>query len=241
MRRLVITTHMTDSDSQSVGNAVTLNRVLQLCSANLPVGGYAYSQGLEWAVEAGWVKDARGLFLWIEEQLKQNITSTDLPLLIRLFRAAEHHDTERLKNLSRLLIACRETSEFVKDDCERGKALARLMVGLDIPDADGWLELTDTPFATLFAIISVHWDISESDCLLAYVWTWLEGQVLAGVKLIPLGQLQGQRLLVELSALSSSAIYKASTVKDAEIGNTLPIVALASALHETQYTRLFKS
>lgn len=230
-----------ESLSPSESDAATLNRILHLSSANLPVGGYAYSQGLEWAVDAGWVSDARSLFLWTEEQLNKNIASTDLPILIRLYRAAKLRDLARLKDLSRLLVACRETSEFVKDDCERGKALARLLVGLDIADAKDWLEFPDTPFASLFAIIAVHWRISESDCLLAYLWTWLEGQVLAGVKLIPLGQLQGQRLLVELSALSSAAIAKASLLQDDDIGNTLPIVALSSALHETQYTRLFKS
>lgn len=230
-----------DSLSPCGSNPATLKRLLQLSSANLPVGGYAYSQGLEWAVEAGWVSDTRTLFAWTEEQLNKNIATTDLPLLIRLHRAAKKRDLGRLKALSRVLIACRETSEFVKDDCERGKALARLLVGLDIADAKEWLEFTDTPFAALFAIIAVHWQISETDCLLSYLWIWLEGQILAGVKLIPLGQLQGQRLLLELSALSSTAIAKASALQDEDIGNTLPIVALSSALHETQYTRLFKS
>ena len=232
---------MLEPVSDQSQNRAALGRILQLSSANLPVGGYAYSQGLEWAVEAGWVHSADSLYGWIEEQLLHSVAYTDLPILIRLFHAARHQHNEDLIRLSRLLIASRETSELIKDDCERGKALARLLVGLNIPGASDWLDLPDTPFATLFAIIAVHWRISEIDCLQAYLWTWLEGQVLAGVKLIPLGQLQGQRLLVELSALGEEAIAKASALADEQIGNTLPLLALASALHETQYTRLFKS
>ncbi|MEM7466087.1 MAG: urease accessory protein UreF [Pseudomonadota bacterium] len=232
---------MTEPQPKDPTSRSALNRILQLASANLPVGSYAYSQGLEWAVEANWVHDVESLSQWVLAQLDNSVATTDLPTLLRLYDAAGQRDFARLQELSRLLIASRETLEFVKDDCGRGKALARLMSGLEISAATQWLDQADTPFATLFAIACIEWQVSKHDCLVAYLWIWLEGQILAGVKLIPLGQLQGQKLLIALSERSAGAINKAMQISEECIGGSLPIVSLASALHETQYTRLFKS
>lgn len=218
-----------------------LCRTLQLASATLPVGAYAYSQGMEWAVEAGWVSDEATLRGWVAEQLHHGIGMTDLPLLARLYDAAQDDDDARLRELSRVLMAHRETSELVADDNARGRALARMLDGLELAQASAWLRRDDVPFATLVAIATVAWGIDKEEALIAYTWGWLEGQVLAGVKLIPLGHLAGQRLLLDLSTLIGAAIAVANAVNDDHIGNTLPLVAIASSLHETQYTRLYRS
>ena len=107
--------------------------------------------------------------------------------------------------------------------------------------AQRWLAERDTPFAALAALAAVAWEIPLSTALHAYAWGWLENQVLVGVKLIPLGQLAGQRLLLELSEGIPEACARALDYRDDELGGTLPIVALASSLHETQYSRLFRS
>lgn len=231
------TTRMTEPAHGDVGCA----RLLQLASGTLPVGAYAYSQGLEWMVEAGWISDEASLGDWLREQLLGSIATTDLPLLLRLVAAASVDDDTRMVGLSRELVAMRETSELVRDDCARGAALARLLTDLGTSAAGVWQQRRDTPFAALIAVAAAAWELSSEDAAFAYTWGWLEGQVLAGVKLIPLGQVAGQRLLFDLAASISPAITLARQCADDDIGASLPALALASALHETQYTRLFRS
>jgi urease accessory protein len=218
-----------------------LLRLLQLASPALPVGAYAYSQGQEWAVGAGWVHDATSLAGWLDDQLAHTLGRVDLPILARLYGAAERADDAALRAWSRQLVALRETRELVADDCDRGRALARLLRDLAITVAGPWVERADVPFATLTAIAAVTWQLPLEPTLYAYAWGWLENQVLAGVKLIPLGQVAGQRLLLGLAAHIPAAVTSALELGDDDLGGSLPIVALASSLHETQYTRLFRS
>jgi urease accessory protein len=220
---------------------LSLIRALQLASGTLPVGAYAYSQGMEWAVEAQWVSNEATLKSWLCDQLMASIATSDLPVLLRLHAAAGNDDTALMDEWSRVLIASRETSELVADDCARGNALAHLLHDLGFEKARRWFDRDDTPFAALAAVAAVAWGITYDDLATAYCWGWLEAQVLAGVKLIPLGQVAGQRLLFELAAQIPHTIASANDVEDAEIGATLPLLALASSLHETQYTRLFRS
>ncbi|MEE3329401.1 MAG: urease accessory protein UreF [Myxococcota bacterium] len=221
--------------------AEPLLRLLQLASQSLPVGAYAYSQGLESAVEAGWVKDETSLSNWLEEQLSHSIGRVDLPVFARFYDAARREDTPAYLAWSQRLIAMRETSELVADDCDRGRALARLLHDLGIDEATPWLPPRDAPFAALAALAAVRWDIPLEAALQAHAWGWLENQVLVGVKLIPLGQVAGQRLLLGLSQKIPEVCDRALELGDDEIGGMLPIAALASSLHETQYSRLFRS
>jgi urease accessory protein len=220
---------------------LTLLRLLQLASPALPVGAYAYSQGLESAVAAGWVHDAASLQAWIEEQLAHGFARTDLPMLARLYAAALGVDDAAMQRCSRQLIALRETRELVADDCDRGRALARLLRDLGIAVAAPWAERTDVPYAATLALAAVAWRVPLAETAQVHAWGWLENQVIAGVKLIPLGQVAGQRLLFDLAQRIPALCEQALACGDDEIGGMLPIVALASSLHETQYTRLFRS
>jgi len=220
---------------------LSLLRLLQLASPGLPVGAYAYSQGLEWAVEAGWVDDEEGLKRWLDEQLSQALARVDLPIFVRLFAAARDRDAPAQAAWSRRLMALRETRELAADDCDRGRALARLLRDLGTQEAAAWVERRDVPFAAVAALAAVAWEVPLEPALQAYAWGWLENQVLVGVKLIPLGQVAGQRVLRDLAERIPSVCTAALTRDDDDIGGGLPIVALASSLHETQYTRLFRS
>lgn len=216
-------------------------RLLQLASPALPVGGYAYSQGLEWAVSAGWVHDEASLASWLAEQFAHGLALVDLPIFARLYRATRAGDDAAQTYWARELMARRETNELVADDRDRGQALARLLRDLKIAAGETWLARADTPLAALTAAAAVAWDIPLPAAAEAYAWSWLENQVIAGVKLIPLGQVAGQRLLLELSAQIPAACERALDLADEDIGGTLPMLALASCRHETQYTRLFRS
>ena len=223
----------------SDARASTLLRCLQLASPSLPIGAYAYSQGLEMAVELGWVTDAETLADWVRDQLEQTLALVDVPLYARLHDALAANDSAAFAHWRALLVAQRETRELRADDCDRGQALARLLRDLEVPGA-GSLR-SATPLAAAFAHAALHWQIPRDAAAEAYAWAWLEGQVLAGVKLVPLGQVAGQRLLCALAAPLSAAVAHGLRVADDDIGASLPALAMASALHETQYTRLFRS
>jgi urease accessory protein len=218
-----------------------LLRLFQLASQSLPVGAYAYSQGLEAAVEANWVSDEASLLAWLDDQLNHSLGRVDLPILARLYEAHRLGDDAGQRSWGRRLVAMRETSELVADDRDRGRALARLLRDLEIPSAEPWVGRAEVPFAQTLALVAVAWEIPLPALADAYAWGWVENQVLVGVKLIPLGQVAGQRLVLELSERIPAIRQRALALEDDEIGGMLPIVALASSLHETQYSRLFRS
>ena len=137
-----------------------LLRLLQLTSPSLPVGAFAYSQGLESAIEMGWVKDEPSLSQWLQDQLDYSIGRVDLPVFVRLYSALAAKDETAALAWSRRLVAMRETSELVADDCARGKALGRLLTNLGIPNVDIWRKQTDTPFVALAAVAAVGWEIA---------------------------------------------------------------------------------
>jgi len=215
-----------------------LLRLLQLSSASLPVGGYAFSQGLEYAVDAGWVRSAEETREWLELQLRHGLARVDCPLLLRCCEALETGAPDRLRYWNHYALACRETRELLLTDTATGNALMRLLAQLDVPDP---LPGTDVSFVTAFAVAACHWRIGEAAALTGLVWSWLENQVAAATKLVPLGQTQAQKLLGELQLQVPAAIECARRLDDSELGSGLPALAIASARHEHQYSRLFRS
>ncbi len=220
-------------------DALALLRCLQLSSPGLPVGAYAYSQGLEWAVECGWVTSEATLAGWLREQLHAALGPLDVAVYARLFEAAAAGDDATLARWNEILLAQRETRELRADDCARGAALCRLLRELELagtPAPDG-----EVSFAAAHALAAVRWQLPLATAAPAYAWAWLEGQVIAGVKLIPLGQAAGQRLLFALGRELPPVVADGLARADDDIGGALPALAIASCRHETQYTRLFRS
>jgi urease accessory protein len=216
-------------------------RLFQLISPSLPVGAFAYSQGVEWAVEAGWIKDAATLQRWLREPLLEGLARTDLPVLLRQFQAWRKDDIESVEHWSRFLLACRETLELRDEEKNRARALAALLPALGVDLADGdWSPVKRSQTAG-FALAAARWEISAREMAQGYAWAWLENQVLGAVKAIPLGQTAGQQVLQRLAALVPLAVERACSLNDDELGASTPALAIASSLHETQYTRLFRS
>ncbi|WP_422126544.1 urease accessory protein UreF [Thioalkalivibrio sulfidiphilus] len=216
-------------------------RLWQLIAPTLPVGAYSYSTGLEYAVEAGWVNSEAAAADWIGAQLHHVHAHVDLPALLRLHGCWGAKDSAGLDRWSAWLMASRETSELRAEDTNQGRALARLLTDLDVGGAEPWVRREDAAWATLFALACAHWDVPTQEMLEGYLWAWCENQVAAAVKLIPLGQTQGQRLLLQLAEQIGPVVMRAQTLDDEDMGGGLPGVMLASALHETQYSRLFRS
>ena len=226
--------------SATPSDALALLRCLQLASPGLPIGAYAYSQGLEWAVEAGWVHDESSLRGWIHEQMATALAPLDIAVYARLYRAIAAADAASVAYWNAVLLAHRETSELRADDRDRGAALLRLLREFGIAPL-ATLAGADVALAAVHAQIAVHWALPLDMATHAYVWAWLEGQVIAGVKLIPLGQAAGQRLLCALAAEAPETVAAGLALADDDIGGALPALAIASCRHEIQYTRLFRS
>lgn len=216
-----------------------LLRLLQLSSVSLPVGGYAFSQGLEYAIDTGWIRNQAQVEDWLETQLLHSVAQVDLSLLRLMMQAAAEQDLEALQRLNDLALACRETKELRLTDTAMGEALGRLMTSLDIPLSFARGE--EVSFVSLFAVAATHWQISYQTAALGFSWSWLENQVAAATKLVPLGQTQAQLLLGELQPVLTQALHAAESVPEDQIGAGLPALAIASALHEQQYSRLFRS
>ena len=218
---------------------VGLLRLLQLSNSTLPVGAYAFSQGLESAVDRGWVNSPNDLQGWIESQLKSSMTEIDVPLLIRQIKSVGASDLEQIQYWNHYLLACRETKELRLSELEMGKAIARLLNALDV----SFLMNKDAEFTfvTGFAVASVAWNLDSKVAATGYVWAWLESQVSAATKILPLGQNCAQRVLSQLITYVPAAIERAHGIKDEEIGCSLPALAIASSWHEDQYSRLFRS
>jgi urease accessory protein len=248
----------------AIERQTSLLRLLQLVSPSLPIGAFAYSQGLEWAVEAGWVCDEPTLEDWLSDQLAQTLTWVDLPLLLRMLDAASCGAALPMMAWIDELIALRETAELRAEEANRGRALAELLQALGVLDsaptqrvAETRLERPDAGAGTAqaadwravlarsplagFAYAVAAWEIDQTDALFGYAWSWAENLTLAGVKLVPLGQTAGQRILMRLGTRMPEAVAQARRVTDAEIGASTPALAIASSLHEIQYTRLYRS
>jgi urease accessory protein len=218
-----------------------LLRLLQLVSPSLPIGGFTYSQGIEWAVESGWIRDRGDLDAWLSDLLHGPLAQVDLPLLLRLQAATEARDREALTTWIDWLLASRETAELRAEESNRGRALADLLVAWGLEGAGDWRPELARSQAAAFAFAAAAWAIDPRVAATGYAWAWLEGLLLAAVKIVPLGQTQGQQVLLGLAGRIPLALERALTLEDDAIGASSPALAIASSRHESQYTRLFRS
>ncbi len=216
-------------------------RLLHLVSPSLPIGAFTYSQGLEWAVECSWVNDGTSLHEWVGNLLQTAMTHLELPILARLYRARAENDQTALSYWSHRLIVSRETKELREEEHNRGRALAALLPELGVPVTVEHLPLFKSCQLTGFAHAARHWQIPLRSAAAGYLWGWLENITLSGVKIIPLGQTAGQRIIADLTAAIPELVQTRLNVTDQAIGASCTAQAIASSLHETQYTRIYRS
>lgn len=214
-----------------------LLRLLQLVSPALPIGAYAYSDGLETAIARGWVTDAASAQAWIDGRLRHCLPWTDLAVLARL-RAA---DDRGLASWAARLRAMRDSDEARAADRAMGRALARLLFDLGIEAAERWRTHDHASLAVGYALAGAAWDLDEPTLLAGYAWAWCEAQVAVAVKLVPLGQTAGQRSLAALAGEVPAVVELARTVEDDQLGASAPGAGLAAAWHESDEVRLFRS
>jgi urease accessory protein len=220
---------------------LSLLRLCQLVSPALPIGAYHFSQGLEYAVHAEWVRDEASACEWISGLAHHALGTLDVPLLLRLHDAWSTVDVQDVERWSRYLLASRESAELRAEERHMGKALAKVLIELDIETARAWIANNDTSYAAMFTLAATHWQIDRESTAHAYLWAWLENQVLAALKLLPIGQSTGQRILNRLITRIPDIVAQAAALADDDMGIATPLHSVASSQHETQYSRLFRS
>ena len=239
------TTTGTDTDA-------ALLRLVWLASPALPVGGFSYSEGLEPAVEAGLVHDEASAGDWLVQQLHASLARADLAVVVQAVMAARAGDGERLQQLDDWVRQTRETSELRQQTEQMGKSLGEWMKSLG---GDGGVRAAHLPrplprhpantptstYPVAFAIAAQDSDASVRHIALAYAFGWSENMMQAAIKAVPLGQSAGQRILARLASEIPAAVDHASELGDEARQSFTPMLAILSARHETQYSRLFRS
>ena len=224
--------------------SLPLVRLLQLASPALPVGAYSYSQGLEAACEAEIVCDKESAKQWTNDVLQFNIATMEVPIMARLYRAWQSEDVKSAIYWNHYFLASRETAELRAETEQMGYSLAKLLADGKFCDAERIAMLTELQpksFPAAFSFAAVSFSVPIDEALTAYLWSWLENQVIAAVKLVPLGQVAGQSLLFELGQDLPRIVEEALSLADEELCNFSPGLAILSGQHETQYRRLFRS
>jgi urease accessory protein len=221
---------------------ISLVRLLQLASPALPIGAYSYSQGLEWAVQAGDVRDAATAQQWIGEMLVNVHARGELAVLSRLCACANEARWDAFAQWHAWFRASRETAELAAETQQMGGALTRLLGDLELLDEaarDAVARFAPVTLPGAYALAARALAIAQTEATIAFAWSWLENQVLAAVKSVPLGQAAAQRMLLALGASIPALV--ARDIDDEDIASFAPGLAIASTRHETQYTRLFRS
>ncbi len=230
--------------SDGATGVLPLVRLLQLASPALPIGAYSYSQGLEWMIDSGAIPDAAAVQRWIGDVLECVVADGEAAVLARLIEACERDDRPSFAQWSAWHRASRESRELRAETEQMGASLVKLATDLGIlDDASLALAASVAPVTlpSAFALACRGLGVGGDAALAGYAMSWLENQVLVAVKALPLGQVAGQRMLLALAERIPDVVARARTLDDDDVVSFAPGLALASARHEMQYSRLFRS
>jgi urease accessory protein len=223
-------------------DATALLMLLQLTSPALPVGAYGYSEGLETLVDQGLIRSAADLQIWLQESLAAGSISIESAILIRTHRAWVQGNQPEVIYWNHWLSATRETAELQQQNWQMGRSLLKLLQDL-YPDRDwsGWNMQENWNMAIVFALAAGLAEIDEYTAVLGYLQSWASNLVSAGVKLIPLGQTAGQKLMLQLAKPITNRADRSLHLPDDQLFSCSWGLSIASMTHETQYSRLFRS
>ena len=227
----------------TISTEAALYRLMTWLSPAYPVGGFSYSHGLEFAVEASLVRDAATLESWSAAVLRWGSGRSDAALFVAAYPAARSGDVERLDNIIALALAWRSTSETALESEAQGTAFLATTVGAWPHPALATVAARHKklPLAIAAVLACAFHHVPIELALPAYLHAFAANLVSAGVRLIPLGQSDGQRIIAKLEASVTRAVEAAGETALDEIGAVAPMIDWCSMRHETQYTKLFRS
>lgn len=237
--RMVMTTTMTTTGTTITTDAALL-QLIWLASPALPVGGFSYSEGLEAAVDAGLVTDEASAAGWLADQLHLTLARADLTVAAQAVRAWRMADADTIARLDAWVRETRETSELRLQTEQMGRSLVEWLKAVD-PARAAAAGGQDRCYPVAFALAASRSTASARDILLAYAFGWAENMMQAAIKSVPLGQSAGQRILARLASEIPVAVDHALTLAEDALQSFSPMLAILSAQHETQYSRLFRS
>jgi len=232
------------ADPTPSNNTLSLVRLLRLASPALPVGAFAYSQGLETAISQGWVHDEASIGDWICDVLEFNLARFEAPVLHRLMIAWSANDVEEVQRLNDWFLAARETAEFRAETVQMGYSLRQLFEAtgeFGVEDVALLRGIEPMAFLSAFAFAGARWQISPYKVLAAYLFAWVENQVGAAMKTMRLGHFGAQRIVLRVSASLLELVEQMPRSEPIAISNFMPAITIASCLHEQQGSRVFRS
>lgn len=229
----------------------SLLQLIWLASPALPVGGFSYSEGLEAAIlraqtaTENIATDSTNEWLagWLGDQLQLTLARGDLAVMAQAIPAWRSGHLSRITELNDWLLHTRETSELRAQAEQMGRSLCNWLANHESinPALLKHCEQLPPAYPVAFALAAAQTDAGVRDCLLAYAFGWAENMVQAAIKSVPLGQTAGQRILARLNQAIPAAVQFAIDLPDDERQAFSPMLAILSAQHETQYSRLFRS
>jgi len=224
----------------------TALQLMWLASPALPVGGFSYSEGLEAAVDAGLVRDEASAAAWLANQMRLAPARSDLAVLAQAHEAWQRADLARITALNDFVARTRETRELGLQAAQMGRSLVEWLRNQANADDSARLAhlaaLAPSPtWPVAFALATARACATPAQALQAHLFGWAENMVQAALKAVPLGQLAGQRILQALVAEMPALVDGALALPEHEWQSFSPMLAIASAQHETQYSRLFRS
>ncbi len=226
------------------GGDAALLHLIWLASPALPVGGFSYSEGLEAAIDAGLVKDGPEAADWLAEQLHLTLARADLAVVAQALAAWQDDNLPRLRALDDWVLRTRETQELRLQSEQMGRSLVEWLKSVRPQDAARAQALGHLTYPVAFALAAGNsraGGASPRAAVLAYAFGWAENMMQAAIKSVPLGQSAGQRILARLAAEIPAAVDHALSLTESERQSFSPMLAILSARHEHQYSRLFRS
>ena len=220
--------------------ASSLLQLIWLASPALPIGGFSYSEGIEAGVEWAGLATEAAASDWLVDQLHLTLARGDLSIVAEAIDAWRTQDTERLVRLNAWVLQTRETAEFRLQTEQMGRSFVEWLK-LHHDDVVASFDRMPATYPIAFAFAASRTQATVRDCCLAFAFGWAENMTGAAVKCVPLGQSAGQRMLGRLAAEIPHAVDHAIALGDDDRQAFSPMLAVLSARHEAQYSRLFRS
>ncbi len=218
----------------------SLLHLIWLASPALPIGGFSYSEGLEAAMESRLVATESEAMAWLSDQMQVALARSDLAVVAQAIAAWRQADLARIHALNEWVLQSRETSELRLQSEQMGRSFIEWLKSVQ-PELTRSLNLPSPTYPVAFALAAAGTEAPLRDCLLSYAFGWAENMAQAAVRAVPLGQSSGQRILQRLAAEIPAAVDHALAQTEDSLQAFTPMLAILSAQHETQYSRLFRS